>query len=358
MVQPVTRKKEHLTALTSLRFFAALLVLLYHGTAGIQTLPTGLSGILRNGGMGVSLFFILSGFVLTYTYHGMSVSLRDFFAARFARIYPVYLFSLIVAAPFFFKKYIENGHGGTIPALLIGKVFLIQSWVPWMTENWNVPSWSLSTEAFFYLLFPALLPALARLPRILRGPLIVGFIFAYGFGLPISEALGPDYSLSPIRDAALFASGILVGLEFEGGRRAPGWLFLAATAGVLGFMIAFDPLPANGLVKSLFTLLLVVVIFGVASISPKSGHVLNDMRLKLLGEASYALYILHVPIATMFGFAGSKLGFTLETPWVLPIYFLASIWASVVVFKKLEAPANRWLRRRLSSPREGTPAPS
>lgn len=354
----MTGKKEHLTALTSLRFFAALLVLLFHGTAGIKTLPAGLSGILRNGGMGVSLFFILSGFVLTYTYFGTRVSLRDFFAARFARIYPVYLFSLIVAAPFFFKNYIEDGHGGSVPALVAGKVFLVQSWVPWMTDNWNVPSWSLSTEAFFYLLFPALLPALAKLPRVSRWPLVLALIIVYGFGLPISEAIGPNYSLSPIRDAALFASGVLVGLEYESGRRAPSWLFLATAASVLGFMIAFEPLPPNGSVKTLFTLLLVGVIFGTASISPKSSHVLNDGRLKLLGEASYALYILHVPIATMFGFAGSKLGFALETPWVLPIYFLVSIWASIVVFKRIEAPANRWLRRRLSSGRVPAPASS
>lgn len=349
-------KKEHLTALTSLRFFAALLVLLFHATTEIKVLPWGLSGFLRNGGMGVSLFFILSGFVLTYTYLGSTASLREFFVARFARIYPVYLFSLLVAAPFFFKKFVDDGHAGDVPSLIFGKLTMLQSWIPWMTDNWNVPSWSLSTEAFFYLLFPALLTALSKLPRSMRMPLMLAFAVFYGFGLPLSQFASPDYSLSPIRDAGLFACGILLGLEFDEGRRAPRWLFPAMVAGVVLFMIGFEPLPANGFVKTLFTLLLAGTIFGAASISPRTPHFLNDARLKLLGEASFALYILHVPIASIFGFAGSKLGFRLEQPFVMATYFAVCIWASIIVFRKIETPANRFLRRLGRSRKELAPA--
>lgn len=327
------------------------MVLIYHGTSEVKSIPAGLSGFLKNGSLGVSLFFILSGFVLTYTYQGTVFSGRDFFAARFARIYPVYIFSLLVAAPLFFKSFIAEGNGDRVVPLVLGKIFLIQSWVPWMMHNWNVPSWSLSTEAFFYLLFPLLLPALSLVPAKLRLPGIVALITVYGFGLPISEAIGPDYSLSPVRDVFLFGSGILIGLAFCEGWRAPRWLLPLSLVGALGLMGAFDPIPANGWLKAEFTLVLCALIGGIASIPAQSSSFMNNGTLKRLGEASYALYILHLPIAAVFAFAGSKLGFSFDNPLILVVYVPVSIWISVIVYLKLEVPANRWLRKRLSGAR-------
>lgn len=344
-----TPRREHLTALTSLRFFAAILVVFFHGCSEMAQLPAGLSGIVRNGMLGVSLFFILSGFVLTYTYRGLSTSLRDFFSARFARIYPVYIFSLLLSAPLFFKAFIASGNSDRIAPLIAGKLTLIQAWVPWMMHSWNVPSWSLSSEAFFYLVFPLIMPVLGRIPAAWRIPAITAFITAYGFGQPLSELPGPSYSFSPIRDLALFASGILIGHAFCDGWRAPKWLLPTSLVLGLAAMVAFDPLPGNGPVKVGFTLILCAWIGGIASIRPDSRSWMNNPTLKLLGEASYALYILHLPIAEVFAFAGSKLGFSFKDPWILAIYVPVSVLASVIAFKTIEAPANRWLRRRLSS---------
>ena len=91
-----------LPALTSLRFFAALHVLLFHMYA--MQIMTG-SGFYRSlasvGYVGVSFFFVLSGFILVYTYAGRETTPVKFWQARFARIYPAYLFSLVVTFPFF-----------------------------------------------------------------------------------------------------------------------------------------------------------------------------------------------------------------------------------------------------------------
>jgi len=341
-------RREHLTALTSLRFFAAILVVVYHGCSELSELPGGLSGIIRNGFMGVSLFFILSGFVLTYTYRGANASLKDFFAARFARIYPVYLFSLLFAAPLFFKGFITEHGAEKIGPLLLGKLTLIQAWVPWMMHNWNVPSWSLSSEAFFYLCFPLLMPIFGRVPAAFRLPAIVALITAYGFGQPLSDLPAPDYSFSPIRDLALFGAGILIGHAFCDGWRAPKWLLPVTLIAGVAAMIVYEPIPGNGLIKVAFTLMLCGWIGGIASIKPTTSSWMNNPTLKLLGESSYALYILHLPIADVFAFAGSKLGFSFKDAWILAIYIPVSVIASVWAFKLIEAPANKWLRKRLS----------
>ena len=95
--------KNHFRPLTSLRFFAAMHVLAFHNHLdALMDLPGGIRSIIRTGYVSVSLFFVLSGFILAYTYHGdregVSFDRRSFWAARLARIYPVYLVGLLLAA--------------------------------------------------------------------------------------------------------------------------------------------------------------------------------------------------------------------------------------------------------------------
>src|SRR5215475_10169980 len=94
--------RPRLPALTSLRFFAALHVVTFHlYTMHITAGPVWYQRLSSIGYVGVGLFFVLSGFILVYTYAGRSWTARSFWQARFARIYPAYLFSLSVTAPSF-----------------------------------------------------------------------------------------------------------------------------------------------------------------------------------------------------------------------------------------------------------------
>src|SRR5260370_7164480 len=95
--------RPRLPALTSLRFFAALHVVFFHFLA-FKILPSEgwLGQISSIGYVGVSFFFVLSGFILVYTYAGRDTPARDFWRARFARIYPAFAFSLLLTGPFFF----------------------------------------------------------------------------------------------------------------------------------------------------------------------------------------------------------------------------------------------------------------
>jgi len=155
--------RPRLPALTSLRFFAALHVVFFHFLAfKIASSEGWLGQISSIGYVGVSFFFVLSGFILVYTYAGRDTPARDFWRARFARIYPAFAFSLLLTGPFFFFSTLMLNlpffawFSTHLRLVVLLVPFLLQAWVPLAALAWNSVAWSLSDEAFFYLLFPFL----------------------------------------------------------------------------------------------------------------------------------------------------------------------------------------------------------
>ena len=164
--------RPRLPAVTSLRFFAAFHVALFHmNEMGVLTGPAWLKAFAGIGYVGVSFFFVLSGFILVYTYAGREISLRNYFQSRFARIYPAYLFSLVLTFPFFYFGALKMqvpffafaSQHFVLSSVLV--LLLLQSWIPAAALAWNPVAWSLSVEAFFYLVFPFALPKYAKLSR-------------------------------------------------------------------------------------------------------------------------------------------------------------------------------------------------
>src|SRR5882724_5212610 len=96
--------RSHLKALTTLRFFAALHVVLFHMwvTGEFAVGPWWYRNFASIGYVGVNCFFVLSGFILVYTYTDPLLDAPRFWQARLARIYPAYALSLVISAPFFF----------------------------------------------------------------------------------------------------------------------------------------------------------------------------------------------------------------------------------------------------------------
>jgi len=163
---PGRARNPSLPALTGIRFFAAFYVVLTHSLPWIKnrvSLPLPIANFFSNGYLAVCLFFLLSGFILSYTYSGLAPGVQNyakFWEARFARIYPVYLFSLLLALPFQFHTLTLKS---TVAVLL-----MVQAWNPLhpeMSGAWNYPAWSLSVEAFFYLCFPFIQMRIASMSR-------------------------------------------------------------------------------------------------------------------------------------------------------------------------------------------------
>src|SRR3989339_1650701 len=166
-------KPGRLDSLTGLRFLAAFLVMAGHYGTVPCSLPW-LDSIIRNNFQAVTLFFVLSGFVLTHTYYSQKGKSpwKNYAILRAARILPAYLLSLAVCIPLYWF----TGTGPSLTPLFKSAgialhLLFLQSWLPlfdWLSLN--TPAWSLSVEFVMYVLFPLLL---ALRPRSLSSILII-----------------------------------------------------------------------------------------------------------------------------------------------------------------------------------------
>src|SRR5437879_9174903 len=138
------RNDSYLRALTGLRFFAALHVVGLHLLADghLEGLPVFVREVLVRGYMAVGLFFVLSGFILTYTYLGNGMGTlgpsgtRRFWVARFARIYPVYLLGLALTLVFYFPTELRDNFGRAVAAVVVVPT-MVQGWTPMTATLWN-----------------------------------------------------------------------------------------------------------------------------------------------------------------------------------------------------------------------------
>lgn len=343
-----------LDGLTGVRFLAALAVLVYHyAIPWFDQLPPIIGPIIRSGYLGVSLFFALSGFILAFTY-GVVNDRRSFWWARFSRIYPVYALGLLVAMPIFILD--VRGGAFTLPqGALAGALtpMALQAWWPQVALAWNVPGWTLSNEAFFYLLFPFLLPLLARVTTAWTA--VVGMLICWiAMLLPVTLAyiLNPsvlaladgDHGVAasilkyfPLMHLPTFVSGMLLARLYK--VRPPTNAALAGWAGA-GLILAVQfPAPHLLMHNGLFLPLMLAVIYGLTA----SRGVLAHPIMVLLGGASYAMYILHVAawpyLARLFEALGIR-------GVAIPVAVGASIvLLSILVYRMIEVPAQRWLRR-------------
>jgi len=186
-----------------LRFIAAAAIVLFHYRSQMTELVPAfavLEPIAAAGYLGVDLFFVLSGFILTYNYLDWFQRLERraylrFLGFRFARIYPVHLFTIgFLALPLVLA--IALGESLSHPENfsvedLVRNLLLIHAWTTATLLNWNYPSWSISAEWFAYLLFPVVAFVIVRL----RSPsvLLVSAFAAVALQLSLGSAFGFDF---------------------------------------------------------------------------------------------------------------------------------------------------------------------
>ena len=347
-VTPGVARLPVLKALTSVRFFAALHVALYHLVRPFTRWGI-FAGAIGIGYTGVSFFFFLSGFILTYAhateYEKGRSNFPKFWMARFARVYPVYFVSMFMAAYVNFADFHQKIH---IFAFL-ADLLLLQAWSMRMVNFFNSGAWTLSCEAFFYLSFPFVLMALR--PRTLARAIawIVGFFLlaiaapvfcmihfpAASFTETFSDVPGTDFvflvSRLPIFAIPEFLAGISVGwlfLRFRPSTRMGSILatvgaILMATALMLGDHLPFIALH-NGLLIPVYTLLLI----GLSTPNWMS-RLLSGPTLVLLGEASFALYLIHIIInsySRRFGYQPDLPSAALSLAVIIPIAILMHIY--------------------------------
>ncbi len=337
-------RSGHLPALTGLRFFLALWVMFTHliGTGHVYEpivllLPGPMQDLVRRGYQAVPTFFVLSGFVLARTYGATEWNRRSlwkYLVGRFARVYPVYLVSLLIVSPFIVKA--ADQPKGWLVAM---HLTLMQGWFSGQyTAGWNTPAWSLSCEMFFYLVFPLLIIPMKSMGwgRTLASAVIACVLTQTMWAVGISDQIKPLIHLSD------FLMGIAVSRAFDmiAGRsvRVPSgaWFYVPGFLGS-GVILAYaDYLPGwismNTLLRPMNALLLLGLGLGGGLVA----RVFSTRPIVYLGKASYAMYILHIPILWW------AVGW--NTFQVTYLYVPFVVGLSCVVFAAFEEPVNRWIR--------------
>lgn len=185
--------KGMIDSLTSLRFFAAFAIVLHHAK-GLVFSNEFMQGVPLFSG--VTFFFVLSGFILSYVYSGKieSIGLYKFYTSRFSKIWPPHIFTFILALVLFPMYHWPNGSNeGWLVAFL--NATLLQSVVPVPAYYFslNSVSWSISAELFFYAAFPFLLSGLNKNWHFkLAALLLLGGVSLYIFDLSGSNYFSPD----------------------------------------------------------------------------------------------------------------------------------------------------------------------
>ena len=364
--------KTELHSLTGLRFWLASWVVLAHqsGSAGYLEQAIHHIGPLRfiaHGGLAVSCFFCLSGFILTYNYGDSTFSpsaTRRFYLARFARIYPAYFFSLVVYAPVVLRR-LQIGNLNAPEALtaLLLTLALVQAFFPRLVPVWNGPAWSLSAEAFFYTWFPWIVK---RVRAFGWGGLLVLALSMIVVSLPATpevvrwleaklqaheglESLGTGLrwyaGLLPLVHIPQFILGIIAGVWFLRSPRRPSrmWRLLVwGSLAVVYFLTSFA-LPIGFESGALFAPCFILLIVGLAIPSSSGIGLLDSKPTRFLGEASYAMYILHIPLAFYVKYIDqSVLKLRGEHPVVLcAIYFAVVVLVSCLCYLYVERPLRR-----------------
>jgi peptidoglycan/LPS O-acetylase OafA/YrhL len=348
---------EYFPALTGLRFFLALWVILHHLVSkGMmldlwnQSLPYAARIFFEQGHVAVRTFFVLSGFVLAQGYafsKWRREDLMSYGVARFSRVYPVYLLSLLVVAYFiveFLLSPMTSSSGKLATVAAYGLV--LQGWMQDPGAGWNTPAWSLSCEFFFYLCLPPLLIWLGR-----RSRMRLWTLLAIAVVLPVVlRRAGVPMTWKPILHLGDFLVGIaaahiytLVRTSRTGLLRHGYWLYLPAI--VVGTLVIVFPEILSGLTDLGTALrpLNGILVLGLALGGGVFARFLSSAIAQYLGQVSYSMYILHVPLLWWFGNRGPELMGNLVAGVAL-IYIVGIILVSAAVFEWVEKPANRWIR--------------
>ncbi len=322
-----------------------------------------LSTAFSLGYFGVGFFFLLSGFILTYSYRASFAdglrggAVRAFYVARIARIVPLHLTTMlpiILTMVFFGNPVWTNVDVRTRVAEVVAQATLVQSWSPDRNVHFggNGPSWSISVEMFFYALFPLLAFVLLRMFRTARA----GTALAVAFAVWLLQAaiLGPQHAVAddwrfyvfPPARLADFVVGMLLGIAvLRGGTpalrglRGTGVELLAITAVALSIYVS----PALPLALRFSAVLMPAWGFAIYVFASRRGAIsrlLEHPVLVRLGEVSFAFYLIHLAvIATVTYWIGPS------HPLFMPFAFGIALGLSFALFHIIEQPMRTAIRR-------------
>lgn len=383
--ESVVRTGE-IRALTGLRIIAAVWVVLFHFRPLLrQAAPEfseALAPVLNCGAQGVDLFFILSGFVLTWNYldrMGQSFSMRatvHFLWLRLARVWPIYLVTLHLALLWV----IFTQHVGHVPVedlsrltatSYVRQVLLVQLWFePFFDQtSWDGPAWSISAEWLAYLLFGLLVLVIGRVVRVTSARGLTWLAIAASLPpLLLLLATGQFYTpwswlpriVMQFTAGALACAAVCKLRPTDRARLLAGGVSALIVVVMVGVLYFFDAHPLSGVYDSagLVDVLFIPLVMALAVGTGSLPRLLSTRLMVYGGQISFCLYMVHELVHTGWNWAVLQFEIALDDAavpvgWMVFGLLWAAVVLSMLLYHGVEEPARRWMRSMVSSNARG-----
>lgn len=356
---------KRIEQLTFTRFIIIILVLFAHDTTGSylnSLLFFPLEALIQAGSTGVSYLFIMSGYVMTLVYFrpGEKFDLLSFWRNRFIRLYPLYIFALFLTLIYYYDAFIT-----VKPQKILANIFIVQSWIPAYAQSFNFVAWSMTVEIFFYLFFPffvmwAYRQSTRRLiwfamivwavNMLIYQTLLIGLVetnrdLVYYFppvyfGSFVMGVVGGIWYLRIGRDENLSSAKRFAVLTLS-------FLLLAGYTILATYYIPALPHLLNTITGFLAPLLILFIV-ALSLDETIISRTLSRPFFATVGELSYAVYILHIPVLWLYerildSFRVANIKNVLDSTF-LPL--IIAVAALVHFF--YDIPARRWLKNFLN----------
>lgn len=331
---------DKIQQLTFCRFIAAVSIVIYHYGDKTSIYQVGfLKKIFENANVAVSFFYVLSGFVIYYTYqHYNSVNLVLFFKKRLKRIYPAYFLALLLTLlikSFYWNEFLLS-------------LMMIQTWVPGKSLILNNPGWSLSNEMVFYFTFPLILPFFQNTKVFKYKMVVVSLIWFLSQIIYLIYLVKESnyYMYLPILHFNSFLIGILTAVFFKNRKIQIKYSILSKLIVLVlictSFFVFNNKMLHNGLLAPLFGLL----IYLIAVSKDKMTILFSGKTFQFLGEISYSIYIFQFPVWLFWSdYRISKYLFIdkgISEDFKFSIRFFILILLSIIVFYAIELPLKKY----------------
>lgn len=373
-----TSRPPNLHSLTGMRIFAAVLVFLFHASLGKMLNPfqdaqfaNYYAVLFKNAGwLGVSFFFILSGFVLTWSANPNQTNGR-FWLKRLGKVFPNHIVTWFVML-IFFNSYVTDSNAW------LPNLFLVSSWLNNIDVfvSVNQPSWTLCSELLFYILFPFVLFLVRRIPK----NFLVYTLFGIFAGLvltqiaisqfvsstpqlqewPLSEKQWwLSYNFPPFR-LYEFIAGMIMARLLQAGWRLKLSLQTCSIL-VLGAYIATYFFPFQYSLNIVTFIPLCLLISAGAQSDLAGGKTLFNASLTVwLGEISFGMYMVHyIVLITAKKIMGGELFGTTSAMIIIIICLVASLFGGFLLHRYIEMPVmyrlNTFKNKSLVHQSESTP---
>lgn len=323
--------------LDTLRYFFAALIVLGHSCGWLETVPAG--------ALAVDYFFVLSGFVIAYSLYKTPQSFQYFIASRAARLYPLYLVTLLLCAP-----PIEWIVHNVTEKNILSNLLLLQGILPIGNLGYNWPAWSVSTEFWMniFILFWVVKFRAVKLAIVL---IVIGYSLLWSRGL-VDHAHAQQIYFTT---AGLFrcVSGVLLGylvfLLYKNLHSHPliekiGGHYFSLTEVLLAIALVFL-INSREVDEKIITLLLMPVIIFVLSFNKGVlSKALGNPKISTVGNLTYGVYLVHVPILVHLRNNNIIPAIDVETPIEIGfLILLASTLISIPVYYLFEVPVKKLL---------------